>query len=241
MSSWRPTSQGTGSPSMSAATSRSFASFRSARTTPAAPSAANFRAVARPMPLAAPVTMATLPSMSMLAPPDGPSSSGPHCSRWGRTHARIRAAGRRSALAAPEGEPAGEGGRTREGDQHAERTGGPGRQIGDEGAADRARAHPHAARQRRGATDEHGGRADAADAGVRHHEAIARAERDHGQRDQPGPGAERDGEQRHREPGKDVEAAPRLDQTAAADREREATRDRGAHEEAHGGHGRVVA
>ena len=67
MSSSCPTSQVTARPSISPATfaSRSREVLRSATTTPRAPAAAKARAVASPMPLAAPVTMQTLSLTSM--------------------------------------------------------------------------------------------------------------------------------------------------------------------------------
>src|SRR5512147_844947 len=68
MSSSRLTSQRTASPPLSFATGCSPSALRSATTTPAAPSRAKRSAAARPMPLAAPVTTATLPFRST-APP----------------------------------------------------------------------------------------------------------------------------------------------------------------------------
>ena len=57
------TSHGTASPPISSATAWSGPDWTSATVTPFAPSRANRRARARPIPLAAPVTTATLPSM----------------------------------------------------------------------------------------------------------------------------------------------------------------------------------
>src|SRR6185503_4136480 len=59
------TSHATARPLVSSATGFKPSAFRSATTMPAAPSAAKRIAAARPMPLAAPVTTATLPFKSM--------------------------------------------------------------------------------------------------------------------------------------------------------------------------------
>src|ERR1700761_1254440 len=71
MSASSPTSQVTASPSMSPATfaNRSRELLRSATTTPRAPAPAYARAVASPMPLAAPVTTQTLSLMCMVTSP----------------------------------------------------------------------------------------------------------------------------------------------------------------------------